>query len=71
MLAKIADGQGPAWDHARAMIGGAETLGLLLAKAALANTTESLCVLSVAKALDMSESGARKKIENLGFKAPA
>jgi len=68
MLAKIADGQGPAWDHARAMIGGPETLGLLLAKAALAQTTESLSVPTVAKALAMSESGARKKIDNLAFK---
>ena len=63
MLAQVASGQGEAWEIARNLIGTSE-LGLLLAKAALENTTESLSPTLAAKTLGMSESGARKKIEN-------
>jgi hypothetical protein len=48
---------------ARAVIGHAE-LALLLAKSALIGTTETLSPSRVSRILEMSESGARKKIDN-------
>ena len=48
MLAQIASGQGEAWEIARNLIG-AEELGLLLAKAALADTTQTISPTLAAK----------------------
>lgn len=62
-LATIASGTGEVWETARAMIGKNE-LALLLAKAAVDQTTESLSPTRVGKALGITHSGARKKIEN-------
>jgi hypothetical protein len=63
MLAQVASGRGEAWEIARNLIGPAE-LGLLLAKAALSNTSHSISPTNAKDVLNMSESGARKKIEN-------
>jgi hypothetical protein len=67
MLKDLAVGQGEVYENARKMIGGNETLALLMVKAALANTTESPSAAGVAQCLSMSESGARKKIENIAI----
>ena len=69
MLAQIASGQGEAWEIARSLIG-PQKLGLLLAKAALADTTESISPTIASKVLEMSLSGASTKIANMGFRAP-
>jgi hypothetical protein len=68
-LATIAAGEGEVFDMARAAIGHAE-LALLLAKNALDGTTETLSPTRVSKIFEMSESGARKKIENAAVKEP-
>jgi hypothetical protein len=66
-LATVASGSGEVYDMARAVIGHAE-LALLLAKSALVGTTETLSPTRVSKILEMSESGARKKIDNAAVK---
>jgi hypothetical protein len=63
VLLAIASGQGPVFDKARSMIGEDE-LALLLATAALAGTSISLSPTRVAKVLEISRDGARKKTEN-------
>jgi hypothetical protein len=67
-LIAVAQGEGEVFELARAMIGKAE-LALLIAKAAVANTTGNLSPTNVAKILEMSESGARKKIDNSAVRA--
>ena len=69
MLAAVASGQGEAWDVARNLIG-LDRLGLLLAKAALADTTEKISPTRAKDILQMkSLSGASDKIANTGFRA--
>jgi hypothetical protein len=68
MLAQVASGQGEAWDVARSLIGPAE-LGLLLAKAALSNTTEDISPTVAAKVLGITRDGARKKIDNAAVRS--
>jgi hypothetical protein len=68
MLKALADGQGEIYDQARTMIGGTGALVLLMVKAALANTTETPSAAGVAQCLAMSESGARKKMENIAVR---
>jgi len=68
MLKDLAVGQGDVYEQARTMIGGTGALALLMVKAALANTTESPSAVGVAQCLSMSESGARKKMENIAVR---
>jgi hypothetical protein len=62
-LLRVAEGQGPVFDLARQMIG-IEELALLISKAALKHTSLKLSRVKVARALKMSDSGARNRIEN-------
>jgi hypothetical protein len=53
----------------RTMIGGINTLALLLVTSALNGTTENPDFKETAKLMEMSEGGLRKKVDNIGFKA--
>jgi response regulator of citrate/malate metabolism len=69
-LDRIASGTGEVYEMARTMIGHAE-LALLLAKAALTGTSETLSATTAAEVLGMSRDGARKKIENCAIREPS
>jgi hypothetical protein len=68
MFRVIADSHGEVWDQARIMIGGIDTLALLLVTSALNGTTENPDFKETAKLMDMSEGGLRKKVDNICFK---
>jgi hypothetical protein len=67
-LLAIASGEGEVLELARDMIGKKE-LALLLAKAALSNTTEDISPTVAAKVLGITRDGARKKIDNAAVRS--
>jgi len=65
-LYAIATGPGPVVETARKMIG-EDQLALMIAKAAVSETTEKLSPTQVGEVLDISKSTALERIENVGF----
>ena len=67
LLVEIAKGETEVFDMASRMIGKPE-LALLIAKAAVAGTSISLCSTRVGEVLGMTKQGAQKRIENTAVK---
>jgi len=67
LLIEIAKGETEVLDMASRMIGKPE-LALLIAKAAVAGTSVSLCPTKVGEVIGMTKQGAHKRIENTAVK---
>ena len=67
ILLTIAAGAGPVFEKARQMIGEDE-FAILIAKDALSETSLSLSPTKVARAINMSNKGAKDKVDNLAIK---
>jgi hypothetical protein len=66
-LATIASGNGKAFDLARQYIG-IEQLALLIANAAISQTSGELDVAAIAKAFNITEKAALEKTKNIAIK---